>query len=63
MNKLHVSPPLSRAMKSFRDVIRMGEMRNVYKRDQLEDLDRDGRMILKWILQKHDENVVLDSCG
>jgi len=41
----------------------MGEMRNVYKRDQLEDLDRDGRMILKWILQKHDENVVLDSCG
>jgi hypothetical protein len=47
-------------MKRAEHVARIGEMRNAFKilvdnlkgRDHLEDLAVDGRIILKWILNK-----------
>jgi hypothetical protein len=50
----------SKRMRWARYVARMGEMRNEYsisvrkseKKDQLEDLDLDGWLILEWTLRK-----------
>jgi hypothetical protein len=50
----------SRRMRWPGNVAFMGEMRNKYQilggklkvRNHLEDLDTDGRITLKWILQK-----------
>jgi hypothetical protein len=53
----------SRRMRWARYGVCMGEMRNsnkiwlesLKKTDQLEEMGIDGRIILKWILQKHAE--------
>jgi hypothetical protein len=50
----------SRRMRWEGHVVHMGEMKNEYKilvenlnaRDHLEDIGVDGRIILKWILEK-----------
>jgi hypothetical protein len=65
LHNLYAASSITKMMKSRRirmagHVARVGDMRNIYKfwsenlkgKDQTEDLDVDGRIILEWYLGK-----------
>jgi hypothetical protein len=68
LNKLYSSPNIIRIIKSRRirwawNRVHTRFWQDLKERNHYEDLELDGRMILKWILEKLDAGCRLDSFG